>query len=142
MQSTRSDNQPNRLSKSMEQQRVDKWLWCARFFKTRGLAGEAVKAGRVEINDQRAKPARSIHVGDTVYLRRSPYEYSLIVTGIAKQRVPASETANLYQESEDSKQKREELAQSIKASAIIDDRHGGKLSKRDRRERDKIKRSF
>ena len=142
MQSTRSNNQPNRLSKSTEQQRVDKWLWCARFFNTRGLASEAVKSGRVNINGHRAKPARSIHIGDTVCLRRSPYEYRLTITGIARQRVPGSETANLYQEFEDSKQKREELAQSITASAIIDDRHGGKLSKKDRRERDNIKRLF
>jgi ribosome-associated heat shock protein Hsp15 len=142
MEFTRSNNRPNPLSNSIEQQRLDKWLWCARFFKTRGLASEAIKSGRVVVNDQKAKPARSIHVGDAVCLRRSPYEYKITVTGIAKQRVPASETDKLYLELEDSRQKREELSRSIKASAIVDDRYGGKLSKKDRRERDKMKRLF
>ena len=126
----------------MDQQRLDKWLWCARFFKTRGLASEAVKSGRVNVNGLRAKPARTIYIGDTVSLRRAPFEYHLTVTGIAKQRISASDKDTVYVELEESRQKREELAQSIKASAVIDDRLGGKLSKKDRRERDKMKRSW
>ncbi len=126
----------------MEQQRLDKWLWCARFFKTRGLASEAIKSGRVTINGLPAKPARSIQIGDVLVLRRPPYEYHATVTGLEKQRVPASSTDKLYREHEDSRLKREALAQSIKASAIIDDRRGGKLSKKDRRQREKMKRSL
>lgn len=124
----------------MDQQRLDKWLWCARFFKTRGLASDAIKSGRVTVNGVRAKPARTIHSGDNIVLRRSPYEYRLTVTGFEKQRVPASETAKLYIELADSLLQREALAASIKASAIVDNRQSGKLSKKDRRERDKMKR--
>lgn len=126
----------------MEQQRLDKWLWCARFFKTRGLASETIKAGRVTVNGLRAKPARSIQIGDELLLRLAPYEYHTRVTGLEKQRVSASDTAKLYLEFEDSRLKREALAQSIKASAVVDDRRGGKLSKKDRRERDKMKHSL
>jgi ribosome-associated heat shock protein Hsp15 len=126
----------------MEQQRLDKWLWCARFYKTRKLAGDAIKSGRITVNDLRAKPARSIHTGDNIILRRPPYEYRITAIGFEKQRVAASGVARLYVELEDSRLKREALAQSIQASAIVEDRHSGKLSKKDRRERDKMKRSL
>ena len=126
----------------MEQQRLDKWLWCARFYKTRKLARDAIKSGRITVNDLRAKPARSIHTGDNIILRRPPYEYRITVIGFEKQRVAASGIARLYVELENSRLKREALAQSIQASAVIEDRHSGKLSKKDRRERDKMKRSL
>ena len=126
----------------MDQQRLDKWLWCARFFKTRGLVSQAIKSGRVMVNEQRAKPARSVQIGDDILLRRAPYEYRIVVVGLEKQRVPASDTAKLYLEDEDSRLQRETLAQSIKASAIVDDKRGSKLSKKDRREREKMKRSL
>ena len=126
----------------MEQQRLDKWLWCARFYKTRKLASDAIKSGRITVNDLRAKPARSIHTGDNIILRRPPYEYRITVIGFEKQRVAASGVARLYVELEDSRLKREALVQSIQASAIVEDRHSGKLSKKDRRERDKMKRSL
>lgn len=126
----------------MEEQRLDKWLWCARLFKTRGLAGEAVKSGRVSVNGARAKPARMVRIGDQVDVRRPPYEYQLKVTGIAAQRASASRVGALYLESDQGRAQREALSLSIKASAIIEDRAGGKLTKKERRERDKLKRSI
>ncbi len=126
----------------MQEQRLDKWLWCARLFKTRSLASEAVKSGRITVNGSRTKPARIIHIGDAVYIRRPPYEFRLSVTGITQQRVPASRVSTLYLESEDSVIRREELSQSIKASAIVEDRRAGKITKKQRRERERVKRSM
>ncbi|MFT4562316.1 MAG: ribosome-associated heat shock protein Hsp15 [Gammaproteobacteria bacterium] len=126
----------------MEEQRLDKWLWCARFFKTRGLAAEAIKAGRATVNGVRAKPARVIKADDQVVLRRPPFEHQLTVLAVSKQRVGASLVHELYCETEDSRQERVTLAQSIKDSAVIEERHPGKLSKKNRREREKIKRSM
>jgi ribosome-associated heat shock protein Hsp15 len=126
---------------SMEEQRLDKWLWCARLFKTRGLAGDWVRAGRVDVNERRAKPARPIRIGDAVTVRRPPYEWQMTVTGLAKQRVPADLTGELYSESAESRGRREALSQSIKAGATIDHRRG-KLTKKERRERERMKREI
>ena len=124
----------------MDEQRLDKWLWCTRFFKTRGLAAKSIKSGRVTVNGTRAKPARMIHTEDLVVLKRPPYEFRLNVVGISKQRLSAGALGSLYLEQEQSLTKRTELAQSIKASAVTENRQGGKLSKKDRRDREKIKR--
>jgi ribosome-associated heat shock protein Hsp15 len=126
----------------MEEQRVDKWLWCARLFKTRTLAGDAVKSGRVKVNGSRAKPARTVHIGDAVNFRRPPYEFHLVVTGVSAQRVSASRLGELYLETEDSVDRREALAQSIKATTITDDYRGTKPTKKQRRDRDRLKRSL
>ncbi len=126
----------------MEQQRLDKWLWSARLFKTRTLAGDAVKTGRVQVNGSRAKPARTVHVGDAVNLRRPPYEFHLVVTGVSAQRVPAGRLGELYLETEDSRHQRETLARSIKATTITHDYRGKKPTKKERRERDRLRRSF
>jgi ribosome-associated heat shock protein Hsp15 len=126
----------------MDEQRLDKWLWCTRFYKTRGLAAGAVKQGRVTLNGVRAKPARHVQIADDIVLRRPPFEYHLQVVGISKQRVTASKTGELYVETVESQQKRASLAQSIDNSAVSEDPRYGKLSKKDRRERDKLKRSL
>jgi len=126
----------------MEEQRLDKWLWCARLFKTRALAGDAVKSGRVKVNGSRAKPARTVHLGDAVNLRRPPYEFHLEVTGLSAQRVSAARLGELYLETEDSRRQRETLAQSIKATTIVDDYRGAKPTKKDRRARDRLKRAL
>ena len=75
--------------------RVDKWLWAARFFKTRALAAEAIDGGKVEINGHKPKPARPVHMGDEVRLRLGPYEYLLSVRGLSGRRGPASEAVKL-----------------------------------------------
>ena len=113
--------------------RLDKWLWAARFFKTRALATKAVDGGKVHVNGARAKPAKLVHVGDEVRIHREQYEYVISVLGTASQRRPAPEAALLYEESEQSKQVRAELAQQLRMEAAGNLHAQGRPSKRDRR---------
>ncbi len=92
--------------------RIDKWLWAARFFKTRGLAAEAVAGGKVEINGNRPKPGRIVHAGDQLTIRRGPYQWTVLVKDVSKLRRPASHAQTLYEESEESiRQRRAAIAQ-------------------------------
>ena len=97
--------------------RVDKWLWAARFFKTRALAAEAIDGGKVEINGHKPKPAKTLHVGDEVRLRLGPYEYLLAVRGLSGRRGPASEAVKLYEEDPAGKARRLKLAEQHKVAA-------------------------
>ncbi len=90
--------------------RLDKWLWAARFFKTRGLATDAIKGGKVEINGQRAKPARAVTVGDRLAVRKGPVAFEITVDALSERRGPAREAEKLYTESEASRARREEEA--------------------------------
>lgn len=92
----------------LESLRIDKWLWAARFFKTRKLAADAVSGGKVHYNGQRCKPSKEIKVGDQLTIHKDQYSWDITVTGINKQRRPASEAALLYQEEESSRQRRQE----------------------------------
>jgi ribosome-associated heat shock protein Hsp15 len=83
--------------------RVDVWLVAARFFKTRGLAAEAIDAGRVSVNGDRAKPSRVVKPGDTLAVRRPPYEHVVKVLGVADRRGPAAEAQKLYEETPESR---------------------------------------
>ncbi|NJN48027.1 MAG: RNA-binding protein [Candidatus Competibacteraceae bacterium] len=94
--------------------RLDKWLWAARFFKTRSLAAEAVQGGKVHVNEGRTKPARLVRMGDVLNIRRGPYEYIVTVQGLSNQRGPASQAVLLYEETEQSRQQREVQAQQQK----------------------------
>ncbi|HEX5420863.1 MAG TPA: RNA-binding S4 domain-containing protein [Gammaproteobacteria bacterium] len=82
--------------------RIDRWLWCARFYKTRSAAAEAVKGGHVQVNGQRAKPAREVKIGDKLAILRDEIEYEVGVTAIPMRRGPASEAQACYAESETS----------------------------------------
>lgn len=124
----------------MDDQRLDKWLWCARFYKTRALAVDAIKAGRVAVNGQVAKPAKALAVGDAVILRLPPYEWHIEIRGLAKQRLGAPEARKLYEETPASLAARERLREQLKLSAIVEDHRGGKLTKKDRRDREAFKR--
>jgi len=124
----------------MDDQRLDKWLWCARFYKTRALAVDAIKAGRVAVNGQLAKPAKTVNPGDKLVIRQPPFEISLDVLGIAKQRVGAPEARKLYEEAAASIAAREQLREQLRLSAVIEDPRSGKLNKKDRREREAMKR--
>ena len=111
--------------------RVDVWLVAARFFKTRGLAVEAIDAGRVSVNGDRAKPSRVVRPGDTLAVRRPPYEHVVKVLGVADRRGPAAEAQKLYEETPESRAKREATAAEMKALPLPVFK--GRPTKRDRR---------
>jgi ribosome-associated heat shock protein Hsp15 len=94
--------------------RLDKWLWTARFFKTRQIAVEAINAGRVEVNGERAKPAKTLRVNDVLLVRKPPYEFHLDVTGLAEKRVSAVRARALYTETEVSVAARLVLSQELR----------------------------
>jgi len=91
----------------MDAVRIDKWLWAARFFKTRALATSAVLGGRVHVNGERTKPSKLIHVGDVLEVTRATERWTVAVTQIAEKRGPASLAQTMYSESADSRAKRE-----------------------------------
>ncbi|HET6579879.1 MAG TPA: RNA-binding S4 domain-containing protein, partial [Gemmatimonadales bacterium] len=93
--------------------RLDKWLWAARFFKTRSLAAEAVAGGKVQVNGERAKRARPLQAGDEVRVRLGPYEHVVMVRALSGRRGPAAEAAELYEERPESRAAREATAQQL-----------------------------
>jgi ribosome-associated heat shock protein Hsp15 len=119
--------------------RLDKWLWAARFFKTRALAAEAVEGGKVEVNGDRPKRARPLQVGDEIRVRLGPYEHTVRVRALSARRGPAPEAAALYEESVASKAKREELAIQLKSLHAVFGPDKGRPTKKDRREIQKLK---
>src|SRR4051812_33633194 len=94
--------------------RLDKWLWAARFYKTRGLAAEGIEGGKVSVNGAGAKRSRPVHVGDQVRVRLGPYEHLVTVRALSERRGPASEAAKLFEENPDGKKEREALAAQLK----------------------------
>lgn len=115
--------------------RIDKWLWAARFFKTRSLATEAVSGGKIHYNGQRIKPARIVQVGDTVRIKRGILEMTVIVKGINGQRRPAKEAAELFTETTESINLRERLREDRHLLRCLDaNAHPlGRPTKRNRR---------
>ena len=118
--------------------RLDKWLWAARFYKTRSEATEAVAGGKVEVNGDPAKPAKAVQVGDTVRVRKAPHEYHLTVTGLGERRGSAEAAAGLYQESEASRIQRERLAEQHRMAPHFN-ASGTRPSKQDRRAWDRLR---
>ena len=116
-----------------EETRIDKWLWAARFFKTRSLAAEAVNGGKVEVNGARAKPSRTVKPGDEISVRRGPYEWTMAVKHVAKLRGPAAHAQLLYQETEASMRKREAAIAQLRLERPPEFDHSGRPSKKDRR---------
>ncbi len=114
--------------------RIDKWLWAARFFKTRSLAAEAVNGGKVEINGDHAKPSRIVRPGDKLCVRRGPYEWTIIVKDVARLRGPAPQAQLLYEETDESRRKREAAAAQMRFERGFEFDASGRPSKRDRRE--------
>jgi ribosome-associated heat shock protein Hsp15 len=111
--------------------RVDKWLWTARLFKTRSLAAEAVKGGRVHINGVAVKPSREVAAGDELEVTLGPVRRTIIVRGAAERRVSAAEATKLYDETEQSVAQRERQAELRRLGGPVD--IGGRPTKRDRR---------
>lgn len=114
-------------------QRLDKWLWAARFYKTRTLAVEAINGGKVHLNKNRVKPSRTIKPDDVLTISKPPYEHVITVLGLSKQRRPAPEAQQLYVESEASIAKREQLHEEIKNQPLGFRHEKGRPNKRDRR---------
>jgi ribosome-associated heat shock protein Hsp15 len=114
--------------------RLDKWLWAARFFKTRRLAVEAVEGGKVQVNGQRAKPARPVLPGMTLIIRKDTLEWEIEVLALSRQRGPASAAALLYAESPESRARREEQVRNRRELGAGLDLSGERPTKRDRRQ--------
>ena len=102
------------MKDTLQTTRIDKWLWAARFFKTRQLAIDAINAGRVQVNDERVKPAKVIKVDDTIIVRKPPYESAIVVMKLAEKRGSAEIAATLYRETEASVLARESLKKELK----------------------------
>lgn len=120
--------------------RVDKWLWAARFFKTRSLAVEAIGGGKILVNGERVKPAKLLQAGDEVGVRLGPYEHVVIVKQVSERRGPASVAATLYEETEASHAARARLSEQLRmapAAFVYEDK--GRPTKRDRRELDRFR---
>ena len=120
--------------------RLDKWLWAARFFKTRSVAAEAIGGGKVLVSGERVKPAKLVQVGDEVWLRLGPYEHVVVVRGVSERRGPASVAATLYEETPESRTTREKLAEQLRiapAGFVFEDK--GRPTKRDRREIERLR---
>jgi ribosome-associated heat shock protein Hsp15 len=120
----------------MEQTRIDKWLWSARFFKTRQIAIDAINAGRVYVNDERVKPAKTVKVGDAILVRKPPYEWCIVVTSVAEKRVAAKIAQTFYTETQDSLAARESLRKELKD--LPPPVFPGRPTKKDRRVIDKF----
>jgi ribosome-associated heat shock protein Hsp15 len=116
-----------------QQVRLDKWLWAARFFKTRALAAEAAAGGKVEINGERAKPSRIVRLGDCLCIRRGPFKWTVIIKDIARLRGPAPQAQQLYEETEESARQRVTAAAQLKLERPPEWVSFGRPSKKDRR---------
>jgi ribosome-associated heat shock protein Hsp15 len=119
--------------------RLDKWLWAARFFKTRSTAVEAVTGGRVSVNGERAKPAKELKAGDAVSIRKPPFEYAVVVKSLSEKRGSAAVAAALFQETEESRARRAVLAAEMKS--LPQPRFKGRPTKKTRRDYERWLRS-
>ncbi|HEX7335787.1 MAG TPA: RNA-binding S4 domain-containing protein [Gemmatimonadales bacterium] len=119
--------------------RLDKWLWAARFYKTRSLAAEAIEGGKVQVNGERVKRAKLLKAGDEVRIRLGPYEHQIVVRQLSEHRGPASEAAELYEETPASRAAREAMALQLKSLHAAFAPERGRPTKKDRREIEKLK---
>jgi ribosome-associated heat shock protein Hsp15 len=116
-----------------ERTRIDKWLWAARFFKTRSLAAQAVEGGKVRLNDERVKPAKSICAGDRLTIRIGAYDWALTVCALSDKRGPAEAACKLYREDDASREKRSSAVAARRAGMDPEPQHGGRPEKKQRR---------
>jgi ribosome-associated heat shock protein Hsp15 len=121
--------------------RIDKWLWAARFFKTRGLATEAVLGGHVQLNGARVKPAKDVRVGDRVVMRIGTVEWTVDVLALSDKRGPAATARTLYAETPGSAAAREQQALQRKLTRPLGADLGSRPTKQDRRRLDALRRA-
>jgi|SRR5579875_2092740 ribosome-associated heat shock protein Hsp15 len=124
----------------MDGVRIDKWLWAARFFKTRSLAARACELGRVEANGQSCKPAREIRIGELLRIKNPAGVFEVEVLGLSEIRGPAPVAQTLYRETEQSREQRQKIAEQRRNTPRIEDSRQGRPSKRDRRQIDRLRR--
>jgi ribosome-associated heat shock protein Hsp15 len=124
----------------MERVRIDKWLWAARFFKTRGLATEAVTGGHVHVNGERVKPARDVKAGDRLEIRRGETRFTVVITTLADRRGPATAAAELYEETPESIAERATRRDERRLAKPIGADLSERPTKRDRRRLDALRR--
>lgn len=121
--------------------RIDKWLWAARFFKTRGLATEAVLGGHVQVNGARVKPAKAVRPGDRLEIRIGTVEWTILILALADERGPAAVARTLYAETPESAAAREARALQRKLDRPLGADLGGRPTKQDRRRLDALRRA-
>jgi ribosome-associated heat shock protein Hsp15 len=114
--------------------RIDKWLWAARFFKTRGLAQAAVAAGKVKVHGERVKPAKEVRIGDALAIHIGEYEWQVTIHGIYGRRGPAASALKLYEESEESRVRRIAQIAERRAHGSVRRERKGRPTKRERRQ--------
>jgi ribosome-associated heat shock protein Hsp15 len=120
--------------------RIDKWLWAARFFKTRSMAGHACELGRASVNAQPAKPAKEVKVGDMLRVKTEGGEFEIEVLALSEMRGPAAVARTLYRETDASREARAKLVEARRSAPQFDFEHEGRPSKRDRRVIDRLRR--
>lgn len=134
----------NRMSDNIQEHprgvRLDKWLWAARFYKTRGLSADAIDAGKIEVNDERAKRARLVQAGDKIRIRIGPYEHIVTIKDVSERRGSAPIAQALYEEDSESKKAREVMAAHVRAMNANTGYESGRPTKKDRREIQRLKR--
>jgi ribosome-associated heat shock protein Hsp15 len=118
--------------------RLDKWLWAARFYKTRGLAAEAVDGGKVSVNGARAKPAKLVQAGDALRVRVGPYDWRVTVRAVTERRGTARDAQLLYDETPEGRAARERLAQAHKIAPAPAYQGKGRPTKKQRREIERL----
>jgi ribosome-associated heat shock protein Hsp15 len=124
----------------VEAVRIDKWLWAARFFKTRSAATDAVVGGRVHVNDARVKASRDVKVGDTVEVRVGQLQWTIVVRALSDKRGPASTAATLYDETPKSREQRESRVAELRLARPFGADLGARPTKQDRRRIEALRR--
>ena len=114
--------------------RIDKWLWAARFYKTRSLGADAVEGGKVQVNGERVKPAKGLKAGDTLAIRNGHFAWQITVLALSERRGSATEASKLYSESDQSRKEREEKSALLKVERQAHPFPGGRPTKKQRRQ--------
>lgn len=127
------------MGETEDRTRIDKWLWAARFYKTRSLAADAISGGKVQVNGERVKRAKPLQIGDEVRIRQGPYEHLVVVRELSDRRGPAAQAATLYEEKPSSRAAREALALQLKSLHQVFAPDRGRPTKKDRREISRLK---
>ena len=125
----------------MDQVRLDRWLWAARFFKTRALAAAAIAGGKVQVNGTRAKPSKAVRVGDGLRVRVGPFEHFITVRALSERRGPPKTALGLYEESPEGRAARERLAEQLRMAPAPAYQGKGRPTKRERREIERLEES-